>query len=130
MSYLRNLMIEQMQLKGYSSRTISVYIECISNLSCYFGKSPDLLTTDDIRKYYHYQITGKKVSRVWINQSISALKILLCQVLKRPWDDLDIPRPRKETRLPQILSRDEVREILLAPSSLKHRAILTITYSY
>jgi len=64
-----------------------------------------------------------------MNQTISALKILFVEVLKREWNRLDIPRPRREKKLPLILSRDEVQKILSALTNIKHRALLTITYS-
>lgn len=129
MSILRNQMIEQMQLRGFSSRTIDVYISCILQLSKFYNKSPDLLTDEEIRGYYRYQIVDKELSKSCINQSISALKLLYTQVLKREWNRLTIPRPKKPHILPQVLSMEEVRAILVALSNLKHRAILTTVYS-
>mgnify|MGYP001559190347 CR=1 FL=1 len=129
MSTLRNKMIQQMQLKGYSKNTITTYIECLVNLSNHYNVSPDLLTVEQIREYIHYKLTEKKLSKSWMNQTISALKILFCQVLKREWSHLDIPRPRREKKLPVILSREEVSELINVTTNLKHRAILMLTYS-
>src|ERR1035437_4794612 len=122
MSSLRDQMIRQMQLKGYSSHTISTYIECIISLSRHYGKSPDLLSVEEIRQYFHHQLMEKGCSRSWANQSISALKVLHCQVLRREWNNIDIPRPRKQSKLPQVSSPEEVRELLLATTNFKHRA--------
>jgi len=129
MKTLREQMIQQMQLKGYSQRTINTYILCIRLLSRYYGLSPDLITTDQIRSYIEYCLIERKLSKAWLNQIISALKILYVEILKREWNRLDIPRPRREKKLPFILSREEVKKILNAHTNIKHRALLMIIYS-
>ena len=118
-----------MQLKGYSERTISTYILCISLLARYYNVSPDLITTEQIRAYIQHCLVDRRLSKAWLNQTISALKILHVEILKREWNRLDIPRPRREKTLPVILSREEVQKILNAHTNIKHRAFLTITYS-
>ena len=129
MSELRNKMIQQMQLKGYSKNTIATYIECLVSLSKHFKTSPDLLSVDQIREYIQYKLTEAKLSKSWMNQTISALKILFCEVLKRDWDGIDIPRPRREIKLPVVLSKEEVSRIINTPRNLKHKAFLMLTYS-
>jgi len=122
-------MIQQMQLKGYSERTISTYILCISLLARYYNLSPDLITTDQIRDFIQHCLVERKLSKAWLNQTISALKILYVEVLKREWSRLDIPRPRREKRLPVVLSKDEVKLVLNALRNIKHRSFLMVTYS-
>ena len=129
MSELRNKMIQQMQLKGYSKNTIAIYIECLVSHSKQFKTSPDLLSVDQIREYIHYKLTEAKLSKSWMNQTIRALKILFCEVLKRDWDGIDIPRPRREIKLPVVLSKEEVSRIINTPRNLKHKAFLMLTYS-
>lgn len=129
MSTLRNKMIQQMQLKGYSSRTIENYTKSIVSLAKYYKTGPDLLSQAQIRDYIQYYIVEKKISKVWCNQLISALKILFCEVLKREWNSLDIPRPRREKRLPVVLSKEEIGKLFSCAANLKHRAIITVTYS-
>ena len=63
MSELRNKMIQQMQLKGYSKNTIATYIECLVSLSKHFKTSPDLLSVDQIREYIQYKLTEAKLSK-------------------------------------------------------------------
>src|SRR3989304_871937 len=109
MTTLRNKFIMQMQMKGYSKSTVRSYTETLAALADFYNTSPDLLTTDQIRKYIHYRLSEKGVSKSWVNQLVSALKILFCEVLKREWNHLDIPRPRRERKLPVVLAREEVK---------------------
>lgn len=129
MNTLRNKMILQMQIKGHSSRTVNTYTKCILALAVHYNTSPDLLTTEQIRQYIHFRLIEKSISKSWLNQFISALKILFCDVLKREWKHLDIPRPRREKKLPVVLAKEEVSQIINVTANLKHRAILMLTYS-
>ncbi len=129
MGTLRNKMLQQMELKGYSKNTISTYIDCLSSLSKHYKTSPDLLSIDQIREYFHYKLTVEKLSKSWVNQTIGALKILYCEVLRRDWDDLAIPRPRREKKLPVVLSKDEISRIINTTKNIKHKALLMVTYS-
>lgn len=122
-------MIQQVELKGYSKNTIETYISALINLSDYYKTSPDLLSVDQIREYIHYQLTVKKLSKSWMNQIVGALKILYREILRREWDALGIPRPRREIKLPLVLSKEEVSEIINSPRNLKHKALLMTTYS-
>jgi site-specific recombinase XerD len=129
MSALRNKMIQQMQLKGYSNRTIENYTRSILGLAKYYKTAPDLLSQEQIRAYIQYNLVEKKLSKTWCNQLVSALKILFCEVLKREWNHTDIPRPRREKKLPVVLSKEEVGKLFACTRNLKHRAILILTYS-
>ena len=98
MSALKNKMIQQMQLKGYSNSSVENYTKCIVGLANYYKTSPDLLSVEQVRNYIHFKLIEKKLSKSWVNQIVSALKILFCDVLKREWNELDIPRPRREKK--------------------------------
>lgn len=129
MKTLRSQMTQQMQLMGYSKKTIQTYIASIALLATHYNKSPDLLTIEQIRDYIQKRIIDGGYSKSLLNQNISAIKILYCQVLRREWNKIDIPRPRREKRLPVVFSRDEVELILKTPKNVKHKAILMLTYS-
>ena len=123
------MMICEMQVRNYSPRTIQSYVSMIAGLSRYYNTSPDLLTTQQVKNYLQYRIQKHKVSVSTINQMIGAWKILQVDILKREWIDFQIKRPRKEKKLPMVLSREEALSLVNALSNLKHRAILTLAYT-
>lgn len=129
MTDLRKRMLQQMQLKGYSESTIETYLECLSTLSKHFNLSPDLLSKEQIRDFLQWQMIEKKRSKSMLNQYISALKILYREVLIRDWDQYAIPRPRREKRLPVVLSKEEVSNLISSTRNIKHRALLMVKYS-
>ena len=76
-----------------------------------------------------YLIDEKKISRAYLNQAISALKFYFDRVLRKPKVVGELPRPRRESTLPIILSRAEVVHIFKAIGNPKHRALLMVAYS-
>jgi site-specific recombinase XerD len=129
MTTLREKFIQQMLLKGYSQRTIRTYVSLLSGFARYYNCSPDMVSIDQIRDYIQQNITEGGRSKSWVNQLISAIKFLYCDVLKREWSPLDIPRPMRDKKLPVVLSRGEVQKIITAHKNIKHKAILLTTYS-
>jgi integrase/recombinase XerD len=122
-------MICEMQIRNYSPRTIQSYVSMIAGLSRYYNTSPDLLTTQQVKDYLHYRIQKQKVSVSTINQTIGAWRILQIDIMEREWPDFQIKRPRKEKKLPTVLSREEAIRLINALPNIKHRAILTLTYT-
>jgi integrase/recombinase XerD len=129
MTTLREKFMQQMLLKGYSQRTIRTYVSLLASFSKSYHCSPELVSIDQIRDYIQENITAGQRSKSWVNQLISALKLLYCDVLKRDWSPLDIPRPRHDKKLPVVLSRSEVQKVITAHKNIKHKTILLTTYS-
>ncbi len=129
MTTIRTQFIQQMQLKGYSKNSIQSYVDCLIGISKHYKISPDLLSDQQIRDYLQFCIVEKKLSTSYINQCVSALKILFVQVLKKEWDSISIPRIKREKKLPVVLSKEEVKAVLNEVKNIKHRTILTLIYS-
>ena len=118
-----------MQIRNYSPRTIQCYVSMIAGLSRYYNTSPDLLTTQQVKDYLQYRIQKQKVSVSTINQTIGAWRLLQVDILKREWINFEIKRPRKEKKLPMVLSREEALRLVNVLPNIKHRAILTLAYT-
>jgi len=82
-----------------------------------------------VQRYLVEMIRERRVSRSYQNQAVSALRFLFETVLGRPRLALAIPRPRKETRLPAVLSPQEVARLLEKLRNPKHRALAILLYS-
>ncbi|MCL0060934.1 site-specific integrase [Dehalococcoidia bacterium] len=120
---------QELKLRGYSPRTRKVYLHHIEHFVEHFLKDPQHLDGTQIRGYLLHLIERKRVSRAYHNQAVSALKFLYGHVWKMPKVVQDIPRPRKEQKLPVVLSQAEVVRLLSSVNNPKHRALLMIVYS-
>ena len=129
MGKLQDQMVIEMKLRNFSPHTIDKYLRHMRAFSKLFGKSPDKMGEREAGEYFHYLLQEKKNSYSTINNAHSALRFFYVEVLNRYWHVDRIPRPRKERKLPVVLSRDEVKRIFEKASNLKHRVMMMITYS-
>jgi integrase/recombinase XerD len=108
--------------------TIDGYLRYVAQFAKHFGTSPDRLGPEHIRTY-QLHLLQQQVSESSFIQTVCALRFLYETTLHRSWMVDYIPYPKKPKTLPVILSRDEVKALLLAPRYLKHRAILATLYA-
>ena len=130
MTILRRRMTEDMKIRNLSPHTQASYLQQVTQFSCYFGKSPDLLGPDEIRSYLIYLTSERKLAPGSIHIAIAALRFFYRVTLKREWTFEEVlPLPKKPQKLPVILSPEEVLHFLGCVQRLKHRVILTICYA-
>ena len=110
---LSDRFVRELQFRNYSPRTVSTYLTMLIQLSKYFSCSPDQLSADQIKEYLFYCKEKRDLSNSYINQTISALKILKRDVLGQPWNEgIKINRPRRNQHLPAILSKQEISAMM------------------
>ncbi len=126
---LRQRMLEELQRRNYSSKTIRLYLRHVAEFAKHFHRSPDQLGAEDIRQYQLFLIQEKKLAWSSYNQIVCALRFFYAKTLKRAFLLQEIPFPRMEQRLPTILSPEEVAKILTVPPHLKTRALLMTIYA-
>jgi site-specific recombinase XerD len=129
MTPLRKRMIENMEMRNFASKTICVYVDVIARFARYFGKSPELLGAEEVRRYLLHLVHDKKRAWSTYKQALAALRYLYRWVLEAPEIVEDIRGPRPERRLPVVLSFDEVQRFFAAIPSFKHRMILMAAYA-
>lgn len=125
MTPLRQRMIEDMQLRGFSARTQECYVGAVRQLARHYHRSPDLLTEEDLRGYFLYLANEKKAARATATIALCGIKFFFERTLHRDWPTLRFVRPPREKKLPVVLSRDEVRRILGEVRIPVYRACLT-----
>jgi integrase/recombinase XerD len=126
---LRQRMLEELQRRNYSPETTRSYIHAVKQFAEYFGKSPQELGAEEIRRYQLYLLKEKKYAAGTVKIRMSALRFFYRKVLKRrdlSFDDLVYPkRPKK---LPAVLSPEEVARLIQTTSNLLHRTVLLLLY--
>jgi integrase/recombinase XerD len=129
MTYLRERMIEDMQLRGLAPRTQEAYLRHVRQLSMYCKKSPDKITEEDLREYFIYLKNEKRVARSTCIQALSGIKFFFQHTLQREWKTFELVRPAKEKKLPVVLSRKEIIRLLGCLRSFRHHVCLSTIYS-
>jgi integrase/recombinase XerD len=129
MNPIRQRMIEDMQLRGYSHKTQESYLRAVRQLAEHFNKSPEDITEEDLRQYFLHLKNVKRASRSTCTQALCGIKFLFQQTLKRDWTTFELVRPPKEKKLPVVLSQEEVRRVLSCLNSFRHHVCLSTIYS-
>ena len=129
MTPLRRRMIQDMQLRNYALNTQKSYVEKIELFAKYFDTSPERLGLEEIRRYQMHLVFEKKVSISQLRQFIAAARFLYRRTLRRDWSIEHIGYPRRDKKLPEVLTQAEMARVLCALSNHKHRTILMTMYA-
>ncbi len=114
--------------RKYSRRTVKGYLYYNRDFLNYVKKNPQDVRDSDIKDYLVYLAEEKESATSTLNQAINALKFYYGGMLKKKFL-YEIKRPRKDKKLPVVLSKEEIAKILNSVDNVKHKAILMLVYS-
>lgn len=119
-----------MRSRRYSESTIGIYSEAMQVFLRFFiSKEVEEITAYDLITFNNGYILARKLSSSYQNQVVNALKLFF-RIVKGSQMNMELlHRPKRERRLPRVLSKEEIRVILTAPRNIKHRAMLVLIYS-
>lgn len=116
--------------KRYSDNTIKVYCEALKYFLTYYkDKSVYEIDNNDVILYNYEYIINNKLSASYQNQIVNALKLYFKTIKSTKIEIDQIHRPKRAKELPNVLSKEEVKAILNAPTNLKHRVMLCLIYA-
>jgi len=128
MTDLRNRMLEDLRLGGYSKATIKSYVESVAAFAKYHRKSPALCDWDDVRSWaMHLQAKGSAPPSIRLR--LSGLKFFYTRTLRRPEVVAELPLPKVRKSMPVVLSASEVRALLEALETPRMRMFFTLVYA-
>lgn len=128
-SLLIERMVREMQIRNYSEKTIVSYSASMSKLQNFFQVPIDKITVEQFKNFLHHRITIDKVSVSTTNQSISAFKIIQADVLGRTWEPIRVKRPRRNQKLPNVVTVGEIAQMISQCRNIKHKTLLALAYS-
>ena len=126
---LRKKMHQDLQLAGLSEGTQNVYLRAVRRLAVHFDTPPDVLNEAQVRDYLLHLKNDRKFASSSLGIAYSAIKFFYSHTAPRDWPTLQRIRVQKEKRLPDVLSIDEVRQLLGAVRKLRYRTYFSTVYS-
>jgi integrase/recombinase XerD len=116
--------------KRYSLNTINTYSGALKSfLTFYNTKAVKDISNADVITYNNDYILKNKFSSSYQNQIVNAIKLFF-KIIKDSNIEIDkLHRPKREKILPNVLSKEEVKQIITAPTNLKHKTMLSLIYS-
>lgn len=116
-----------LRIKGYSRRTVEAYLYYNKNFLKLANKSPRKVTKNDISNYLNYLALRLNSAASTLNLAYSALKCYYGSQYRRKFF-IELPRARKNKKLPAVLSRQEIMEMIALTRNAKHHTILSLLY--
>jgi len=126
-SPLRQRMLEDMSLRGFTPDTQRDYIRAVKKLAAFLDRSPDTATAEDLRAF-QLHLTAGGVQPPTINATVTVLRFFFKVTLDRPETTRRLVFVYEPSKLPRVLSPEEVLRLLEAAPSPKHKAALSVAY--
>ena len=115
----------EMDARGYSTKTKKGYLSYNKDFLMFIKKLPEEINEVDVKKYIAH-LLSKGYTKITANFAISALKFFYGEVLGKK---LDIKRPKKEQKLPIILTKEEIRRMIKVTKNKKHKLLIEFIYA-
>jgi integrase/recombinase XerD len=128
-THLRKMMLEELRRRNYSPETTRSYIRTVEDFARHFHCSPDRLGPRHIREYQAELFEKRELSAGSVAVRLAALRFFYSKTLKKGWSIAETPYPKKDHRLPAILSQEEVAQLIAAASTPFHRTLLMTLYA-
>jgi site-specific recombinase XerD len=121
--------INALSLNGKGERTQEAYTRAVRMLSEFYDKRPDELSEGELEAYFLRRRNVDHWSPNTMRICYCGIRFFFVQVLQRDWHLFDILRAKNESRLPAVLSREEVRSLLACVHTAHNRAFLSTVYA-
>ena len=119
-----------MKARRYGDSTVKTYSEALKTFLCFCSdKSPEEISNEDIIEFNNRYILDQGLSLSFQNQVVNAIKLFYRVVELKHLDPALIYRPKREKKLPNVLSKEEVKAILGSLNNIKHKTMLSLVYS-
>jgi integrase/recombinase XerD len=128
-THLRKMMLEELERRNYSESTKRAYVQTIADLAGYFKQPPDRLEPAHIRQFQAHLFRDRKLSPNTVNQRTGALRFFFITVLKRSWSIAETPYPKRNFRLPKVLSPQQVAKLIDSATTPFYRILLMTLYA-
>jgi integrase/recombinase XerD len=117
----------ELKLRGFSNQTSRMYLFYNNKFIEYIKKSPDEVAEDDIREFLAHKMSDHSLSNASITLIKASLKFFYTGMLGK---DLSLIRtPKASKKLPVLLSRKEIEDLLDNTKNEKHRLLIECLYS-
>ena len=118
----------KLELKRYANSTVRTYVTFFEMfINQYKDRELNTINESDIRTFLQ-RLVQQRRSNSYINQAINAIKFYYEVVLGMPNRFYELERPRKEYKLPNVISKEEVLAIIEHTNNLKHKCIVELLY--
>ncbi len=116
--------------KRYSESTIGTYTDALKTFLRFYSTKPVTeINNDDVITFNNNYIIANNLSASYQNQVVNAIKLFFKTIELKSMETELVHRPKRPKLLPNVLSKDDVKELLDKTTNLKHKAMLSLIYA-
>lgn len=121
---------EYLTIGHYSPLTIRNYLSELRYLFVYYGDlNPGDFTEDMVLQYLLYLSKTLGCSRVKCRMAAQSISFFFRHVLKMPFVIPSLIYPRPSSKLPAVMSAQQIKTLIDSIKNIKHRTIVMLLYS-
>ncbi len=129
MTPLRQRMQDAMLQRGFAARTQESYIDAIARMAKYYRRDPATYSAQEVEAYLLHLIKDRHLSYSTTNQAACAARFLFEVVLGEPRERFVIPLAKAPVTQPELLSRQQIAQLLAACISPARRMLMQTIYA-
>jgi len=130
MGTLREMMVREMRLRSFETRTKNAYLKAVEGLAVYYKRSPDKISCDEVHDYLIHLLEDRKMSWGTVNSICVSLRFFYNKTLKQHQSTFSIPKRRTAKALPEVLSAQELERLFsVTANNLKNQTLIMTAYS-
>ncbi len=129
MTPLRERMIHDLTVRGLAENTQKSYLQAVIGLACYYGRSPDQLSAQEVQAYLVWLHQERHLSWKSCNTIRHGLRFFYRITLGWPEPHFYLPAAKQPSKLPEVLSHEELVRLFTVTTDRKQRALLMTTYA-
>jgi site-specific recombinase XerD len=118
-----------LQLAGMSEPTQKGYTRSVRMLVDFYKKVPDLISEQELQDYFLHRKNVSKWSAATMRICYSGIKFFFINVLRHKWHTLELINAKREQRLPDVLSVNEVWRVINTTRTAQNKAYFTTVYT-
>jgi len=126
---LYDQMTEDLHLTGKAQRTVYGYLRAVRQLADHCRKAPDEISETELRRYFLFLKNKRKAAYGTLRVALSGIKFFYETTCPRPWKIFSMLRLKNEKTLPEVITRQQVRQIILAATTQRMRVFFWTVYS-
>ena len=125
--HLYQVHLKHLRLKGLQPKTIDAYARAIRRIGAYFDHQIEALSEQQLIEYFSDLLDSHSWSAVKLD--LYGLKFFYAHVLQKPWTHIELIKPPKAQRLPDILTVEEAQRVFMTTRLLSYRIFYFTLYS-
>jgi site-specific recombinase XerD len=122
-------MTEDLHLTGKAERTVHGYLRAVRQLADHCRKAPDQISETELRRYFLHLKNKRKFAYGSLRVALSGIRFFYQTTCPRDWNVMKMLRLKNDKTLPEVITRQQVRQIILAATTQRMRVFFWTVYS-